>query len=112
MKPTKETKKQKETNEPISIPNLINRQDPKIQQVVNRKIDEFLNLRGGDLLAFFDFMNAIAINAKYYVTSNPIIIDNRKKLQSGLKYLKILTIEEAQNMSKKEKAESENSYIG
>ena len=69
-----------------------NKEVPK--QIIMDKFGLLMRMNIGDLLAFFDLVNAICSGASHFVTNNELIILTREKLVERVKNFKIITPEE------------------
>ena len=85
------------------------------KQLVMDKFSLLMRMNIGDLLAFFDLVNAICSGASHFVTNNELIISTREKLVERVKNFKIITPEEVGKILDEKNIvykEQDKGYIG
>jgi len=61
------------------------------KQVILSKFDFLMRMNIGDLIVFFDLVNAISTGANNFVTENELVLSVKDKLNARVRDFKILT---------------------
>jgi len=94
---------------------IIKAKDKIPQQMIVDKFSLLMRMNIGDLLAFFDLVNAVASGATHFITNNDMLVSVREKITERIKKFKIITPEEANKiLSEKDiiYEQKEKQYIG
>jgi len=90
-KPNREIEGKKET-----------KTDEMSKKLALKKLNFLTKMNLGDLIAFFDLVNAVSIGRSGFVTENELILSIKDRLESRIGEFEILTPKEADRISDKE----------